>query len=264
MLNKEYFYHGCTKNIITVFGAMFSEIYIKRQTGDGYEFQEIKVPVSYAPKQRAIVRLKQNPNVDDRQAQVTLPRMAFEIVNLSYDMARKINTNSLNRNMRPSQPNNNYAYQMNSPTPYNININLYIYAKNQEDGLQIVEQIIPFFNPELCVSLNTIKEMNVSEDIPFILDSVSYEDDYEGDLETRRAIIWTLSFTAKMNYYGPITTAGIIKKVNISVDHDTTEVEVTTSSGNPLLKYKAEVNPLTAGINDQYTILESFLYDQSP
>lgn len=190
--------------------------------------------------------------------------MAFEIVNLSYDMARKINTNSLNRNMRPSQPNNNYAYQMNSPTPYNININLYIYAKNQEDGLQIVEQIIPFFNPELCVSLNTIKEMNVSEDIPFILDSVSYEDDYEGDLETRRAIIWTLSFTAKMNYYGPITTAGIIKKVNISVDHDTTEVEATTSSGNPLLKYKAEVNPLTAGINDQYTILESFLYDQSP
>lgn len=264
MLNHEYFYHGCTKNIITVFGAMFSEIYIKRQTGDGYEYQEIKVPLSYAPKQRAIVRLKQNPNIDDRQAQITLPRMAFEIVNISYDMARKINTNSLNRNMRPSQPNNNYAYQLNSPTPYNFNINLYIYVKNQEDGLQIIEQILPFFNPELCITLNTIKEMNVSEDIPFILDSVSYEDDYEGDLETRRAIIWTLSFTAKMNFYGPITRSGIIKKVNISVERDDTTVTTTSTDGKPMVQYNAMVNPLDASINDNYTIVENFLYDGSP
>lgn len=255
MLNQSYFYHGCLKNVITIFGAIFSEIYIKRKTGDGHEFQEIKVPLSYAPKQRALVRIKQNPNIDTRQAQVTLPRMAFEIVSLNYDGARKINISSINRNMASDQPNNNFASQMNSPTPYDVKINLYAYAKNQDDALQIVEQIFPFFNPDLNITINTIPSMNVVEDIPIILDSVSYEDDYEGDLETRRAIIWTLSFTAKMNFYGPITTSGVIKKVNISVSQDEDVVPE-----NPLLRYTAKIEPEDAGINDTHSIVERFLY----
>jgi hypothetical protein len=253
MLNQPYFYHGCVKNIITIFGAMFSDIYIKRQTGDGYEYQEIKVPISYAPKQRALVRIAQNPNIDNRQAQITLPRMAFEIVSMNYDSARKININSIRRTMTDDQPNNNFAYQMNSPTPYNIHINLYLYAKNQDDALQMVEQIFPFFNPDLNITINAIPEMNVVEDIPIILDSVSYEDDYEGDLETRRAIIWTLSFTAKMNFYGPITTSGLIKKVNIAVSRD--------EDSNPFLRHNTAVDPLDATINDTFNIVETFLYD---
>lgn len=252
MLNHGYFYHGCVKNVITVFGAMFSDIYIKRQTGDGHEYQEIHVPLSYAPKQRAMVRIKQNPNIDNRQAQVTLPRLAFEIVSFNYDSSRKINTNSVSRNMQQNQPNNNYAYQLNSPTPYDVHVNLYAYAKNQDDALQIVEQIFPFFNPDLNVTINAIPEMNVKEDIPIILDSVSYEDDYEGDLETRRAIIWTLSFTAKMNFYGPITTSGVIKTVNISVGDE--------GEATPILDYQSSVYPPTATVNDTYDIVEKFLY----
>jgi hypothetical protein len=172
---------------------------------------------------------------------------------MNYDSARKININSIRRTMTDDQPNNNFAYQMNSPTPYNIHINLYLYAKNQDDALQMVEQIFPFFNPDLNITINAIPEMNVVEDIPIILDSVSYEDDYEGDLETRRAIIWTLSFTAKMNFYGPITTSGLIKKVNIAVSRD--------EDSNPFLRHNTAVDPLDATINDTFNIVETFLYD---
>ena len=128
----------------------------------------------------------------------------------------------------------------------------YVYAKNQEDALQIVEQILPFFNPDLNVTINTVPEMAVSDDIPIILDSVSYEDDYEGDLETRRAIIWTLSFTVKMNFYGPITRGGLIKKVNINMSN-------TEDTINRFLRYEGEVDPPTAGIGDDYTFIERFI-----
>lgn len=256
MLNHNYFYHSCIKNVITIFGAIFSDIYIKRSTGDGYEFQEIKVPLSYAPKQRALVRLKQNPNIDVKQAEITLPRIAYEIVSMNYDPARKISPASQSRNMQSNQPNSNFAYQMNSPTPYDVHINLYAYAKNQDDALQIVEQIFPFFNPDLNVTINAVPEMNFVENIPIILDSVSYEDDYEGNMETRRAIIWTLSFTAKMNFYGPITSNGIVKSVHISVSQDEYQ------PNNNLLKYGAEIDPKNATINDPYTVVEQFLYGQ--
>ena len=254
MLNHNYFYHSCVKNIITIFGALFSDIHIKRSTGDGYEFQEIKVPISYAPKQRALVRLKQNPNIDVKQVEVTLPRIAFEIVSMNYDPARKISPTSQSRNMSQNQENPNYANHMNSPTPYDVHINLYAYSKNQDDGLQIVEQIFPFFNPDLNVTINSVPEVNFVENIPIILDSVSYEDDYEGNMETRRAIIWTLSFTAKMNFYGPITSSGVIKSVRISVEKDD-QVE-----NQKLVQYTAEVSPRTATINDPYSVVEEFLY----
>ena len=145
---------------------------------------------------------------------------------------------------------------MHSPTPYNIAVNLYIYAKNQDDALQIVEQIFPFFNPDLNVTINPVPEMGVKEDIPIILDSVSYEDDYEGDLETRRAIIWTLSFTVKMNFYGPITRGGLIKKVNINMDR------TEDQPPNPFVRYEGKVDPLTSKINDPYTILERFIHGE--
>ena len=145
---------------------------------------------------------------------------------------------------------------MNSPTPYDVHINLYAYAKNQDDALQIVEQIFPFFNQDLNVTINAVPEMNFVENIPIILDSVSYEDDYEGNMETRRAIIWTLSFTAKMNFYGPITSNGIVKSVHISVSRDESQ------QNNNLLKYNAEIDPKNATINDSYTVVEQFLYGQ--
>jgi hypothetical protein len=259
MLNYDYFHHGCTRNIITIFGALFSEIYIKRHidTGDDKsEYQEIKIPITYSPKQRTLTKILQKPNIDDRETQITLPRMSFEIVSLSYDPARKINPSSVSKKMLDDQGNTSYASQMHSPTPYNIHLNLYAYAKNQTDALQIVEQIFPFFNPDLNVTINTIPVMGVKEDIPIVLDAVSYEDDYEGDQETRRAIIWTLSFTAKMNYYGPITKTGVIKRVNVNVGDDETRPEKTA------LKYRANVSPLDASITDPYVVVEEFLYGE--
>ena len=251
MLNYDHFYHNCTRNIITVFGALFTEIYVKRSTGDKHEYQEVKVPIAYSPKQRTLNMIMQKPNKDDREAQVTLPRMGFEIVALNYDPDRKINPSSMTK---VSVNNSSYVNIMRSATPYNFHINLYIYTKNQDDALQIVEQIFPFFNPDMNVTINPVPSMGVSEDVPIILDSVSYEDDYEGDIDTRRAIVWTLSFTVKMNFYGPITKSGVIKKVNVNMGND------STTPATHQLDYSAKVNPLTAGKNDVHTIVEEFLY----
>ena len=251
MLNYPHYYRGCTKNIIAMFGVIFGNIHIKRATGDGNEFQEIKVPLSYAPKQRAYIRTTQQPDIDSRPVQVVLPRMSYEIVALNYDGSRRLNTNS----NFTVYGQNSRATSMHSATPYNINVNLYIYTKNQDDALQIVEQIFPFFNPDFNITINSIPDMGIKEDIPVILDSVSYEDDYEGDLETRRAIIWTLGFTVCMNYYGPMSSNGVIKRVTINMSDIENE--------NPdefIFQYRAVVDPITANENDPHTIVESFLY----
>lgn len=254
MLNHSHFYHGGVKNIIMMFGAIFSDITIRRAANLGAaDYQEISVPLSYAPKQRAYVRTTQNPVIEERQKQVVLPRISYEIVNFAYDPSRRTNMSSVARSTRTNtESNKNMVAQLMSPTPYDIKVNLYVYVKNQDDGLQIIEQVLPFFNPDFNVSIRPVPEMqHIVEDVPIILDSVSYEDDYEGDLETRRAIIWTLSFTVKMNFYGPITKAGVIKKVSINV---------TNEDSPDLLKYKATVDPISAEINDPHKIVEEFLY----
>ena len=251
MLNYDHFYHKGVTNIVTAFGSFFTEIYVKRSTGDGNEYQEIKIPISYSPKQRTIQRIMQKPNIDDRVAQITLPRMSFEMVALNYDSDRKINPSS---QTRTQSSNGNLMNVMKSATPYNLRFNLYIYTKNQDDALQIVEQILPFFNPDQNITINPVPSMNVKEDVSIVLDNVSYEDDYEGDFETRRAIIWTLAFTVKMNFYGPITKSGVIKHVNVNMGNDTA-TPVTHQ-----LTYDAKVDPINAGINDLHTIIEEFSY----
>jgi hypothetical protein len=85
--------------------------------------------------------------------------------------------------------------------PYNIDFALYIYVRNMEDGLRIVEQILPFFAPEFVVSVN-FDDINRKVDVPIYLNSVSSEEDYEGDFETRRSIIFTLNFTMKTYLFG--------------------------------------------------------------
>jgi hypothetical protein len=228
------FYWGTIRKAIIAFGNMFNNINVERRDVDGNIVQILKVPLSYSGKSKALARIQQRPNVDDRNVQIIVPRMAFEMSALNYDFNRKISPIQQNRTVNANSNSLNSQY---APTPYNINVQLYVYVKNQDDGLQIVEQILPYFNPDYNLTIKSIPQLNIKNDLPILLDTVSFEDNYEGDFDDRRTIIWTLSFTMKLNFYGPVNKQGVIRKVVASTYSDTAlsqKINTITTTPNPL------------------------------
>lgn len=228
MLTK--FYWGTTRKALIIFGNLFNNIAIDRMNSSGEVIQTIAVPITYAPRQKFLARMDVVPDTD-RQIEIVLPRMAFEMIGgPKYDSSRK--TSSMHRNRKVAS-----ATQLNSQytgVPYNLNVNLYIYAKNQEDALQIVEQILPYFTPDFNFSLKAIPDMDIVQDIAFVLNGADYEDQYEGDFNDRRAVMWTLNFTIKLTYYGPMRTQGVvltaIANTHITANvYDTANVETVTN-----------------------------------
>jgi hypothetical protein len=215
MLNNQVFYHGIIRKCIVGFGTLFSDIYIDRKEGDsvtGSTLQRLQIPLAYAPKEKWIVRLDQDPNLENH-TYVSLPRMSFEITGYTYDSARK--TARMQR-ITCGDTSNSMSY-MYAPVPYNIDISLYILTKTQEDAMQIVEQILPTFTPEYTLSINAIPDMNVTQDIPVILNSITVQDEYDGDFQTRRFVTHTLTFTLKTNLYGNVNTQGVIDQVTANI-----------------------------------------------
>ena len=174
--------------------------------------------------------------------------MSFEMLSLEYDVNRKISPLQQNRAINSTINTLDAQY---APTPYNIQVALYVYAKNQDDGLQIIEQIIPYFNPDYNLTMKTIPQMGIKNDLPILLNGISFDDTYEGDFSDRRSIIWTLNFTMKLNYYGPINRQGVIKKViaNTYSNENLTEKQSSIT---------IQPNPLTAKPGDDIGFIETF------
>jgi len=246
MLSK--FYWGTIRRSIVAFGNMFNQITIDRKDSAGAVVQSIRVPLAYAPRQKFLARIQQQPVVEDTLQQVTLPRMSFEMVGLAYDPQRRISLVQQNRVVNSTLTTLNAQY---APTPYNMSINLYAYSKNQDDALQIVEQILPYFNPDFNLTLKAIPSMSIVHDLPIILDGVSFEDDYEGDLETRRTIIWTFNFTVKLNFYGPVNKQGIIRRVAVDTFSD-------AALSSRIQQYDVTATPSTAVPGDDIEFDENF------
>lgn len=213
MLNGA-FYHGLIKKVIIGFGNLFSSIKIERKEVDsvnGPTIQTLQVPLSYAPKEKWLVRLEQDSHLENH-TYISLPRMSFEITGYVYDFDRKVG--KMNQIACRSPEGALVTY---SPVPYNLAVTLYILTKNQEDGMQIIEQILPTFQPEYTLSINAIPDMNIIQKIPIILNSVAVEDEYEGSFETRRFVTHTLDFTVKLNLFGPISSAAPIYHVDANI-----------------------------------------------
>lgn len=227
---------------------MFNNIIIDRRDGAGNVIQSVKIPLSYAPRNKVIARIEGQPNDPDQDFQVVLPRLSFEMTGIEYDPTRRISLVQQNRGLNTTTTTLNTQY---APTPYNIGISLYIYAKNQEDGLQILEQILPYFNPDYNLSLNAIPALNIKNDLPILLNSISYEDQYEGDFRNRQYIIWTLNFLLKLNYFGPINKQGIIRSVTANTFSD---VEMQ----NRQQTYNVTVDPNTAVPGSEFDFVETF------
>jgi len=212
----QYFYNESLRKCIIAFGSLFNDIYISRRNSAGTEVQSMKVPLAYGPKQKFMVRLDADPNLDQKVA-ITLPRIGFEIAGLDYDPSRKLNR--IMKRKKVSNTEDKKLKQMNtqySPVPYNLNFEMFVMTKNSDDGIQIVEQILPFFQPEYTVTINEVPEMDVVRDVPIVLNSIGYEDTYTGSFTERRAIIYTFNFVAKAYVYGPVTTAKPITKAEVS------------------------------------------------
>ena len=211
MLGQQ-FYHETIRRMVVTFGTIFNNIHLVRKDNNGNVVQKMKVPLAYGPQQKFIRRLDQDPILDSKVA-ITLPRLGFEIQNLSYDPARK-----LNRVQKFKKTKNATTKQVDSqfmPVPYNLDFELYAMAKQSDDALQIIEQIVPYFQPDYTVTINDMSDMGIKRDVPIILNSINYEDSYRGDFNERRAIIYTLNFTCKFYLYGPVTSDKVIKQVQV-------------------------------------------------
>jgi hypothetical protein len=207
-----HFYHESTRRYVAVFGTLFNDIIIEKKY-DGTSLQKMKVPINYAPKEKVLVRLDQDTNLNAKSA-ITLPRMSFEITGMTYSAERKLT--SLTKQIKGSPLADGGVKTMYTPSPYDIEFQLNIMTKYNEDGMKIIEQILPFFKPDCTVSVQMVDDMGYV-DIPVVLNSVSQEDTYEGDFQTRRALIWTLNFTMKAYFFAPMQTKKQIKFIDVDL-----------------------------------------------
>jgi hypothetical protein len=204
----------------------------------GAVIQRLQVPLAYAPKEKWLVRLDQDPNLENH-TYVSLPRMSFEITGYSYDASRKVGRMNQITCMKNGTASNTF-----SPVPYNLDISMYVLTKTQEDALQIIEQILPTFTPEYTLAINAVPDMNIIQDIPVILNSISVQDDYDGDFQTRRFVTHTLNFTLKLNLFGSTGAGGVIETVD-------TNLGMNSNMTEPTSNYHAEGDITTATITSE-------------
>lgn len=222
------FYHELIKKTVIGFGALFSQVKVLRPNPNDPELpaQVVAVPIAFGPKEKTLARVDQDPSLTGH-TYITLPRMAFEITGYNYDPSRMVS-----RNNKIQCYKDNIVTAVYTPVPYNIEFSLYVLTKGTEDGLGIIEQILPTFAPEYSLTVNAVPELNIAQDIPIILNSVSVSDDYEGDFSTRRLVTHTLNFTAKINLFGNISTGGVITRTDADIKKFQNHTAVMDADGN--------------------------------
>ena len=242
------FYHETIRKVVIGFGTLFNDIHITRKDSSGNVQQSMKVPLAFGPKQKFLVRSREDPNIAKSVA-ITLPRIGFEIGAISYDPARKLNKI---QKVKKAGTSGNKVDTQYMPVPYNIDFELYAMSKNSDDALQIVEQILPYFQPEYTITINDIVQMSNKRDVPIILTGISYEDNYEGDFTERRAIIYTLSFTAKAYLYGPVISGQVVTKVQVDQFADSSSAAPKREQ-----RYTVTPDPVSSDMDDDFGFNET-------
>jgi len=224
-------YNRIIRKLVVGFGNLFNEITLARFNPNGSEAERFVIPIAYATKERYVMRLEDDLNLD-KKVQVALPRFSFEMTGLAYDASRKQNTNTRNF----AQTSTGVIAQYN-PVPYNFDFNLYLYVRNIEDATQVLEHIIPYFTPDYTIKLNLVPEMGIIKEVPVVMNTASHEIVYEGDRnQDTRMIIWTLNFTVKGFIYGKTSETGIIKHsitsiYNLITSDQLVEFDIDTTTG---------------------------------
>ena len=236
------FYHGTTRKLIIAFGSVFNNIHVQRTEADGTLIKDIKVPLGYESRKKYLARL-----IQDSKKNRQVPRMGFVFTGMESDFSRSANQMT---EFRFNHTNNDKAYVMYNPIPYNFTFQLDIYVDLMDDGLQIIEQILPYFAPDFNVVIEEVPELDMRRDIPIELTGVTMEDGFEGDFSEQRIVNWTLDFLIRGWVYPPIREQGIIKKVTTNYILDTGG----TGPFHPDEQINLEVDPFSAGEEDNWTI----------
>ena len=249
MLGQQ-FYHETMRKVVVAFGTIFNNINIVRTNSSGAVTQSMKVPLAYGPKQKFLTRLREDPNLNKKVA-LTLPRIGFEISGIAYDPSRKLNSIQKFKKTNNSESGKTMSSQF-MPVPYNMDFDLVVMSKQSDDALQIVEQILPFFQPDYTITLNDNTSMGTTRDVPIILTGVTYSDEYEGSFEDRRVLTYTMSFTAKFYLYGPVTDQKVIKQVQVD---QYTDMPVNAPKREQ--RYTVAPSPVTADADDNFGFNET-------
>jgi hypothetical protein len=248
------FYHETIRKIVISFGTLFNDISLVRKDNSGTIIQTMKVPLAYGPREKFLVRLREDADLT-KQVAITLPRIGFEIKDLSYDPARKLSR--VQKFKKVKGANTKQLDTQYMPVPYNLDFELYIMAKQSDDALQIVEQILPYFQPDYTLTINDMSDMGIKKDVPIILNSISYEDNYDGDFVSRRALIYTMSFTTKFYLYGPVTSSKVIKTVQVDQYTD-----LPDQSPKREQRYTVTPDPTSADADDNFGFNETTSFFQ--
>ena len=220
------YYHGAIRKYIIMFGNMFNDINVVRYGTDGSAQQVIRVPIAYGPREKFLARLDQDPNLS-KEVAIQLPRISFEVTNMTYASNRSLN--KMQKNTAIGAGTNTLRSQY-TPVPYDINIQLSAMFSNNEDAVQVVEQILPFFRPEWTNSVKLVPEIGDYYDVPTVLNSMTIEDTYEADYQIRRAIIYTFDFTVKGYIFGPVSNKGVIKRTIVDVKNNAFDDPIGTEA----------------------------------
>jgi len=257
----DHFYHETIKRSVSVFGTLFNNISIKRADGT-----LMKVPLAYGPRRKWIARLQQQADLGISgipRTAISLPRMGFELTSIEYDGERKVSKRTQYKKAKSSDPTAmQYQY---APAPYNLGFQLSILVKNTDDGLQIIEQIMPWFTPDYTVTIHTIPDMSETRDIPIILNSITQTDDYEGDFITRQQLRYDLDFIMKNYVYGPVRDSEIIKtvKARTYIEGGSGDISSTTTAGR-VTEQVITPNPVDAKPDDTFTYNETTNFFDQP
>ena len=241
----QYFYNQHLRKSVAIFGTLFNNINIVKRDANNTILSNQKVPLAYGPKQKFLARLREEPDLLAPEVAIRLPRMSFEITSISYDTQAKVNKNI--KLQTPSVHGSNAIY---TGAPYTLGMQLNIIGKTQDEVLQITEQILPYFNPEYIVTVKEIPEINLVRDIPILLQSVTMSDDYEGEFEQRRTLIYTLDFVMKIQFFGPV-------QKDIGVIKDATTNMRDYNSGKKISSVNVQVSPLAANKDDAHDIIQT-------
>ena len=241
----EYFYNEILRRTIIGFGTLFNSLEIRQ------EDSVVRVPLAYGPTQKFLARIEQSPDLNKPMA-ITLPRMSFEFTGLTYDPSRKVSTTQTF--VAKDKNDGTETKKTFMPVPYNMQFELSIFTKLNDDALQIVEQILPYFQPSYNLTIELVDQIREKRDVPIVLESVTMQDDYEGDFSTRRVLYYTLRFTAKTYLFGPSSSASkdIIKRSTISYLSGT-----DTSNTRRELTYSATARALKSYVDNVVTTLAS-------
>ena len=207
-----YTYNKIIRKCVIGFGTLFNNIEVRKENKDGSVYSRMKVPLAYGPRQKFLARLEQQADLNQKVA-ITVPRLSFEMTGISYDSSRKLAPTTLTL----KADTNNAVKKQFTPVPYNIDFELNVISKTNDESLEIMEQILPVFQPSFQMTIKLVDDMNDFRDVPIILNSVSYSDDYEGTFDDRKITLITMQFTVKAYIFGPVGTAAPIKKAKADI-----------------------------------------------